>query len=64
MAAVTILNIVLALLNESGLTDAQMVKIRDLSSDLGLPGLDIGLDMGGTITTLLYIALPLLNPYE
>lgn len=63
LAAIAILDVVLTLLNSSGLADAPAVKIRDL--DLPTAGLAAGLGveggLGATITTLTGLAVPLLS---
>lgn len=63
LACVGILDLVLTLLNSSGLADpTESVKIRDLDLPiLGLTSLGASAGLGYTITTLIGVAIPLLN---
>ncbi|KAF6236681.1 hypothetical protein HO173_004972 [Letharia columbiana] len=63
LAAIAILDVVLTLLNSSGLADTQSVKIRDLDLPTsGLTGLlEVGGSLGYTITTVTDLAIPLLS---
>lgn len=65
LAAISILDVVLTLLNSSGLADDQAVKIRDLDLPVsGLAGIaDLGASgsLGSTITVLMGLAVNLLT---
>lgn len=63
LAAIAILDVVVTLLNSSGVADpTDSVKIRDLDLPIsGLAGLGLSAGLGATITTLIGLAIPLLN---
>ncbi|KAL9071671.1 MAG: hypothetical protein Q9161_004096 [Pseudevernia consocians] len=65
LAAIAILDLVLTLLNSSGLAETQSVKIRDLDLPISgladLTGLEASGSLGYTITTLTSLAVPLLS---
>ena len=65
LAAIALLDVALTLLNSSGLAEPPSVKIRDLGLGISgltdLAGLEASGSLGSTITTVVGLAIPLLN---